>query len=138
MFLGTRDLTLTVGGESRTAEITNCRVTTGAAEGGTPTFAEAAAGGKRQYRLQGTIVQDPEVDSMWDLLWSNLGETVAIDLRPAGGAVVSATQPKFTGNVTIEEADGDLLGGEADASTTGRFLTEINWPFDAKPVRSFT
>jgi hypothetical protein len=113
MFLGTRELTLTVGGESRTAEITNCRITTGAAEGGTPTFAEAAEGGKRQYRLQGTAVQDPEADSLWDLVWSNAGETVVIDLRPAGGATPSATQPKFSGNALIEEADGDLLGGEA-------------------------
>ena len=31
--------------------------------------------------------------------------------------------------------DGDLLGGEANASTTSRFTFEAEFPLDAKPLK---
>lgn len=133
--LGTRLLTISVGGTDYTAQVSNCRIVTGASDSDFVTFADAAAGGARDYRLQGTIVQDPATGTMWDKIWTALGTTVAVIIRPAGGTVASATQPHFTGNVIIQEADGDLLGGEANASATARFTTEIDWPFTAKPTR---
>ena len=134
--LGTRLLTLSIGGTVYTAQVSNCRIVSGAADTDFLTFADAAAGGAREYRLAFTAVQDPAVDSLWDKVWTAAGTSVAVTIKPAGGATVpSATQPHFTGNLTITEPDGDLLGGEANASTSARFTFEVEWVFSAKPVR---
>ena len=77
-----------------------------------------------------------EEGSVWDLIWSASGTTVPAVIKPNGGATPSATTPTFTGNVVVTEPDGDLLGGEANASTSAKFTVEINWPFTAKPVRA--
>lgn len=133
--LGTRLLTLSIGGTDYTAQVSNCRIVSGASDSDFTTFADAAAGGAREYRLAFTAVQDPSVGTLWDKVWTASGTSVAALIKPAGGTTASATQPHFTGNVTITEPDGDLLGGEADASTTARFTFEVEWVFAAKPTR---
>lgn len=136
MFLGTRSLTLSIGGDDFTASLTNCRLVSGEADSDVTTFADAAAGGLREYRLQGTALQDPSADSLWDLMWTGAGTTVAAILAPNGGPA-AATAPSFAGNVVISEPDGDLLGGEANKSASARFTFDIDWVFTAKPVRTF-
>lgn len=133
--LGTRLLTLTIGGDDYTAQVSNCRITTGEADSDFVSFADAAAGGGREYKLAFTAVQDPEADTIWDLVWTQAGSTVAAVIKPNGGTTASATQPHFTGNVVITEPDGDLLGGEANASTTSKFTFEAEWSYTAKPTR---
>lgn len=133
--LGTRSLTLTIGGEEYAAQVSDCRITTGEADGGFLSFAAAAAGGAREYKLAFTAVQDTDEDTIWDLVWSQAGSTVAAVIAPAGGVTPSTSQPHFTGNVVITEPDGDLLGGEANSSATARFTFEAEWTFTAKPTR---
>lgn len=135
--LGTRSLTISVGGTDFTADVSNCRIASRAADADFVSFADAAAGGAREYYLAGTIAQDPAASSLWDKIWASAGTTAAVIIAPAGGVTASPTQPKFTGNVVITEPDGDLLGGEANASPTARFTTDIEWVFTAKPVRAF-
>lgn len=136
--LGTRALTLTIGGEDYTAQVSNCRITAGDSDTDFVSFADAAAGGAREYKLAFTAVQDPEADTIWDLVWSQAGTTVAAVIKPNGGTTASATQPHFTGNVVITEPDGDILGGEANASATAKFTFEAEWTFTAKPTRVTT
>lgn len=134
--LGTRLLTLTIGGQDYTAQVSNCRITSGEADTDFVSFADAAAGGGREYKLAFTAVQDPEAGTIWDLVWTQAGSTVAAVIKPNGtGATATAAQPHFTGNVVITEPDGDLLGGEANASTTAKFTFETEWSFTAKPTR---
>lgn len=134
--LGTRLLTLTIGGTDYTAQVSNCRITSGDADTDFVSFADAAAGGGREYKLAFTAVQDPEADSIWDLVWTQAGSTVAAVIKPNGdGATPTPTQPHFTGNVVITEPDGDLLGGEANTSTTSKFTFEAEWSYTAKPTR---
>lgn len=133
--LGTRALTLTIGGEDYTAQVSNCRITAGDSDTDFVSFADAAAGGAREYKLAFTAVQDPEADTIWDLVWSAAGTTVAAVIKPNGGTTASATQPHFTGNVVITEPDGDILGGEANASATAKFTFDAEWTFTAKPTR---
>jgi hypothetical protein len=133
--LGTRLLELSVGGSDFTAEISDCRITSQPADNAFVTFEDAASGGKREYRLKFKAVQDPAVGTLWDKVWTGAGTSVAAIIKPAGGEAASALTPHFTGNVTITEPDGDLLGGEADASTTARFTFEAEWVFAAKPLR---
>jgi hypothetical protein len=133
--LGTRSLTISVGGTDFTSQVSNCRIVSGEADSDFVTFANAAAGGSRVYTLAFTAVQDPETASLWDKVWTAAGTTAAVIIRPNGGTTASATEPHFTGNVVITEPDGDLLGGEANASTTARFTFDAEWEFTAKPTR---
>ncbi|WP_372733611.1 hypothetical protein [Nocardioides sp.] len=135
MKLGTRALTLDVAGDDFTAEVSNCRITAGDADSDFTSFADAAAGGARLYKLAFTAVQDPEAGTLWDLVWTASGTTVASTVAPAGGAAPAPATPHFTGNVVVAEPDGDLLGGEANRSTTARFTFEVEWEYTAKPTR---
>lgn len=134
--LGTRLLTLDVGGEEYTAQVSSCKITSGASDADFTSFAAAASGGGREYKLEFTAVQDPATGTLWDKIWTAAGTSVPVTIKPAGGtALPTEAQPHFTGNVTITEPDGDLLGGEANANTTARFTFEAAWTFAAKPVR---
>lgn len=101
-------------------------------------FADAAAGGKRDYTLALVLKQNTSEDSLWDIIWSRAGEDVDIELWPNGrpqDGTPTATQPQFTGTCTVTDPDGDLLGGEANPSTSARQTTEVEWMFTDKPTR---
>lgn len=132
--LGTRLLTLTIGGTAVTAQVSKAVITSGEADSDFVTFADAAAGGAREYRLEFTGVQDPATGTLWDRVWSAAGTTVAFVLAPAGGTA-SAANPHFSGNAVITEPDGDLIGGEANSSTSSRFTFEASWVLTAKPTK---
>lgn len=134
--LGTRLLQLTIDGTDFTAQVSNVRLVSGESDADFVTFADAAAGGAREYRLEFTAVQDPAAGTLWDEVWSNAGDTVPFVIKPTGSAAASAGEPWFTGSAVISEPDGDLLGGEANASTTARFTFEASWVCTAKPVRT--
>jgi hypothetical protein len=133
--LGTRLLTLEVDGTARTAEVSNVRITSNPSDSDFTTFADAASGGAREYRLEFTAVQDPATATLWDEVWSNAGDTVPFTIAPEGNATATVGQPHFEGNAVISEPDGDLLGGEANASTTSRFTFEAAWVLTAKPTK---
>ena len=134
--LGTRLLTLDVVGTPFTAQVSDVRIVSGAADSDFVSFADAANGGSREYKLKFVAVQDPATGTLWDKVWTAAGTTIAAVIKPAGGAATATpAQPHFTGNVVITEPDGDLLGGEANASTTSKFTFECEWVYTAKPVR---
>lgn len=138
MHLGTRSLTLTVDGIYRTAEVSNCQITSAPKQGipervwrdGVRHLSQEI----RDYRLVAKVVQDPAQGSLWDLVWNRAGENVDVDLRPAGGSVPSDAQPWFLGTVTILVPDGIVLGGAANASLSNKFTFDIDWPFLEKPT----
>ncbi|HEY0696449.1 MAG TPA: hypothetical protein VGD43_01395 [Micromonospora sp.] len=133
--LGTRLLKITVGGTDYTAQVSKAVITSTEADADFVTFADAAAGGAREYKLEFTAVQDLATTTLWDKVWSTPGTSVACVLMPYGNATPSVTQPHYTFNATITEPDGDFLGGEADASTTARMLFECAWVLAAKPTK---
>lgn len=132
---GTRILVLTIGGTDYTAQVSKAVITSGAADSDFVTFADAAAGGSREYRLEFTAAQDFASATLWNQVFTAAGTSVAFLLKPHGSAAASPTTPHFSGNVTITEPDGDFIGGEANASTTAKFLFECSWVLAAKPVR---
>lgn len=102
-------------------------------------FAQAAAGGARDYTLGLTLAQNTSVATLWDLIWTQAGQDVEAEVWPNGKPVDSiptAAQPQFLGMVTITEPDGVLLGGEASASTTARQVTEVEFAYLSKPTRN--
>lgn len=131
MQLGTRSLTLNLGGFERAAEISDCRITAEPL----PAEDRRLCGPVTRYRLRATAVQDPGAGSLWDLAWDYVNELIEVELRPAGGAVPTEDQPWFTGTVRVAEPEGDILGGTANKSPNTRFTFAIDWPFEDKPTR---
>lgn len=133
--LGTRLLKLTIAGTDYTAQVSRAVITSGEADSDFVTFTNAASGGSREYRLEFTAVQDAAASTLWDRVWSSAGTTVAFVLMPYGNATPTAGEPHFSGNVVISEPDGDLIGGEADASSTARMTFEASWVLTGKPTK---
>jgi hypothetical protein len=133
--IGTRLLKLTIDGDEVTAEISTGKITTGDAGSDFTTFADAAAGGRREYRVVGTAVQDANTGSLWDKVWTAAGDSVPFVLMPYGNADPTVAEPHFEGNCTITEPDGDLIGGDADPSTSARFTFDFSFVCDEKPTR---
>lgn len=136
--LGTRLLKLKIGGTEYTAQVSKAVIVSGEADSDFVTFADAAAGGAREYRLEFTAVQDAATGTLWDQVFTAAGTSVAVVFNPYGVTTATAATPFFNGNVTITEPDGDFMGGEADASTSARFTFECSWVFAAKPTRVTT
>ncbi len=133
--IGTRKLTLTIDADEVTAEVSSATITSKEAKSDFVSFADAAAGGSREYALKLKFIQDATSTSLWNQVWSAAGTDVAVVVRPYGNAVATSTEPHLHGTVTITEPDGDYLGGDADASSSARFVTEVEWVFTAKPTK---
>jgi hypothetical protein len=133
--IGTRTLVLTVAGTDYTAQVSKAVVGSAAAESDFVTFADAAAGGARDYTFNFVAVQDAVTTTLWDKVFTAAGTSVACILKPYGNATASPTQPHFTFNATVTEPDGDFIGGEADSSTTAKMTFECSWPLAAKPLK---
>lgn len=137
--LGTRSLKIKIGAVEFNTDISNCRIVSAATDSDFVSFSQAAAGGARDYTLEFTATQDPaDSTSIWNMVFNSPGTTAAVMLNPYGGGTLSASNPGFSGNVVITEPDGDMLGGEADASTTAKFTIELVWKFTAKPTKVIT
>lgn len=133
--LGTRSLTVSVGGTDYTTQVSKAVITSGEADSDFTTFADAAAGGAREYRLEFTAVQDMATLTLWDKVWSSAGTSVAVLVKPYGNVTASATQPHYSANAVITEPDGDFIGGEADASSSARMTFDCSWVLTAKPTK---
>jgi hypothetical protein len=133
--VGTRLVKLDVDSEERSDEISGARITSGDADSDFVTFADAAGGGARQYTLTFTAAQDHVSGTLWDLVWTGAGTEVAGTYMPYGNAVPSVSQPHYDFTAVVKEPDGDLMGGDADASTTAVMVIECAWQLTAKPTK---
>ena len=136
--LGTRALKLDIDGTDYSNAVSSVKITSGESDSDFLTFAQAAAGGSRTYKLSMTLAQDVAAASLWRLMWDSAGTEVDVIVRPAGGTVISASQPTFAGTAIVAEPDGDFLGGDADTSASARFTVETEWEFTARPVLDAT
>lgn len=135
--IGTRALELFVDSIDFTDSVSTATIRSAETDSDFVSFADAAAGGKRDYTLALVLKQNITTDSLWDYVWAHSGEDVEVVVWPNGGSPTpGATTPKFTGTVTIMDPDGDLLGGEANPSNSARMTTEIEWKYLAKPVKA--
>ena len=125
--IGTRKLKIEVDGTEYTADVSNARVTSAESDADFLPFANAAAGGARAYRLEGTAAQDAATASLWDKIWSSAGDTVPVTLMPYGNATPSESEPHFTMQAVISEPDGDFVGGASTTSTSGAHTVEVSW-----------
>lgn len=133
--IGTRLLKITIGGTEYNAQVSNTELRSAESDSDFVTFADAAAGGARQYTLAFTAVQDLLAGTLWDQIWSNAGATVACILKPYGNTTASPSQPHYSFNAVVTEPDGTFIGGDADKSTTAQQTVECEWPLTAKPTK---
>jgi hypothetical protein len=133
--ISTRKLKLELPTGEVSDEISRAIVLSAESDSDFVTFAEAAGGGARDYKLALTMAQDAATGSLWSQVWDNAGDDVEVTMMPYGNEVATPAEPHFTMTATIVEPDGDLLGGEADKSTTAKFVTEVEWPLTSKPLR---
>lgn len=134
---GTRSLVFRLGATDYSSAVSKVRIKSAETDADFVSFADAAAGGLRKYTLVMTLKQDNATTALWYYAWSQAGQTVAYEVWPngrPGGGTATPTQPKFTGNVVVSEPDGDLVGGDADPSTTKYFTTEFEWDCTGKPT----
>lgn len=138
--IGTRKLKIQVGTPpvEYNMDVSRAEVTSGETDSDFVSFADAAAGGGRDYALEFTAVQDATTGSLWDEVWTNAGTEVPVVLVPYGNDIASASEPHFEMNAIISEPDGTILGGEADASATAKMTFECEWKLTAKPDRVVT
>ncbi|KAA1424313.1 hypothetical protein [Nocardioides antri] len=136
--LGTRLLKIKIDSVEYTAQVSKAVITSGEADADFVTFADAAAGGAREYRLEFTAVQDMATTTLWEKVWSNSGTTVACTLNPYGVGTFAPATPGFTFSAVIAEPDGDFIGGEANSSNSARMTFDCSWVLTAKPTRVTT
>jgi hypothetical protein len=124
-------LALTLGspGTDYWADISSYVLTNEEAESDVTTFADAAEGGARQFKLNGSAIQSTATASFWRYVYENTGEEVAFTLAPHGNAVPSAAEPHFVGTVKIGPKPD--IGGEAG---TGSFTFDFEWDVIGEPT----
>ena len=132
--LGTRKLRLEVDGDDFSDAVSTVKITAGDRGSDFISFAEAASGGARDYKLSLVMKQNTDATALWHFMWSQSGAEVPVVIWPNGGTTASTDTPKVTGTVVIAEPDGDYLGGDANVSASARFTTTAEWTFTAKPT----
>lgn len=133
------------GDNSVSTPLAKCVITAGESDADFTSFTDAAAGGAREYRLEFTAAQDLSAQgtgyagyAVWDDVWLYAGQQIAFKVAPYGNTTATATEPHFTGTAIISEPDGDLIGGEADASSSARMTFDCSWVLVGKPLRVTT
>lgn len=132
--IGTRKLKVEIDGNDYTPEVSVVSISSAESDSDFVTFANAAAGGARDYILNLTLVQDAAAGTLWREIFDNSGDDVPITVMPYGNATATVGEPHFEATATITEPDGVLLGGEANKSNTARMTVEVSWPLLAKPT----
>lgn len=130
-----RLISLTVDSVDRSDEVSRAVITSGAADTDFMSFAQARAGGARQYALSMTIAQDHASATLWDLIWTGAGTEVDGVYAPYGNATATPTQPHYEFTAKVAEPDGDFLGGEATDSTSSVATVDVSWDLTAKPTK---
>jgi hypothetical protein len=134
VIVGTRKTEFYLDGVNYTDEVSSVVLSSGGTDSDFVSFAEALAGGGRDYTLKLKIRQDLDTASLWYTIWDSAGDDLDYEFWPAGGSPTpSATTPLFSGTVTISEPDGDLVGGDADTNPRAVNTVEVEWMCTDKP-----
>jgi hypothetical protein len=137
--LGSRALVLYADLIDFTDQVSKVRIKVANSDSDFVSFLDAANGGAKDYILTITAKQNTDTTSLWYYAWNEAGTDVEVEVWPNGygaGGTPTTTCPMFTGTVTVAPPDGDLIGGDANASNAVRWATDLEWKFTAKPTLS--
>lgn len=119
-----KSLSFKLGDTEYMADATNIVLENEDADNDVTTFADAAAGGTKQWFFTMTAVQSTDATSLWSFLWDSTGDEVAYVFAPQGNATPSADAPHFTGTVTVGAKPS--IGGEAGNTFTFEVRLDCN------------
>jgi len=135
VIIGSRKTELYIDSVNVTEEVSSVILASAETESTFVSFAEALAGGGRDYILKIKLRQDTDTTSLWYVLWDAAGDDLTYEFWPNGGSPTpSESSPQFSGTVTISEPNGDLLGGEANVSPRIVQIAEVEWKCTDKPT----
>lgn len=127
-----RLLTLEIDSVDYSSQVSSAAIESAEADSDFLSFADAAAGGSRDYTLTMTVAQDLAAGTLLREVIDNVGDTVPFVLAPYGNAVATAGEPHVVGNAVISEPDGVIVGGESTISTSAAHTTELAWKLTAR------
>jgi hypothetical protein len=125
-----KDLSLTIAGTEYKDNLISVTIVNEEGDTDTVTFADLAAGGAVDWTMEVEAIGDYRSDSLWGYIWANGGTTAAYVLKPYGNATASATQPHFSGNLTVGAPA--QIGGTADET----FTFEYTFTLTGKPTKA--
>jgi hypothetical protein len=131
--IGTRSLLLAIDGTDRTDEVSTALITS-TTKSTTRALADGQVGEMqiREYRLEVTTPQDPA--GLWGFVWANAGTLQDFYLAPEGNATATASQPHWSGVLSLTEPEGNFLGGAADASRRRILTASMSWLILGRPT----
>lgn len=118
-----KSLSLTIGTTEFNDNVTSVTLTNEAADDDVTTFADLAAGGSVEWSINIEAVSDYSGTSLWGYLWSNAGTDKAFVLKPYGNAVATATQPHFSGTISL--GSKPAIGGTANETFTFEYTAKL-------------
>lgn len=124
-----KSLSLKVGTTEYNADLTSAVLQNEEADDDATTFADLSAGGGVQWFFEVEGVSDYGTGSLWKFLWESAGDSdVAFVFAPYGNLVPSATQPHFTGTLSLGAKPP--VGGTANEV----FTFESRWDVNGEPT----
>lgn len=96
-----KDLSLLFGAQEVNVEATSIVLTNEEADNDAVTFYDLSQGGAVTWYFEIEATADYGSSSFWTYLWDNAGSDVAYTFKPYGNTTASASQPHFTGTVTL-------------------------------------
>lgn len=104
------------------------------ADEGFLSFAQARAGGAKDWTVNGTIPQNYEPTSLYRRMRNSPGDPLVLVYAPYGNAEASVAQPHEIWPVTMDIPDSAIAGGEATTSPNAVPVVEVEWPCTADPT----
>jgi len=118
-----QNLILTIDGDDYAMDATSITLTNEDKDGEVRTFADVTPPKQWYFEIEG--IQSTATNSLWSLLWNEDGtEGIAYVFKPHGNASASASQPHFTGTVSVKGKPP--IGGTADTTFTFTYRLECD------------
>lgn len=114
-------LKLTVDSVEYSAELSEVALYSEEAASDVTTFATAATGGSRDFKLRISGPVSTTAGSLFRVFWTNAGDEVAFEMAPWGNSTATADQPIYSGIVRLPAAGAIELGGQASVDGTFNF-----------------
>jgi len=117
-------LVLKIDGTDYYAECVSAVLENEEATAAVTTFADAAAGGARQFYFSIAAIQSPDNVSLWSKIWENTGDIANYIFAPTGVLTPGTNNPVFTGTIKIPVKP--TIGGTASATGEYTFTTRFD------------
>lgn len=114
-------LKLTVDAVEYSAELSEVALYSEEAASDVTTFASAATGGTRDFKLRISGPVSTTDGSLFRVFWTNAGEEVAFEMAPWGNTTGTVNEPIYSGTVRLPAKGAIELGGQAAVDGTFNF-----------------